>query len=183
MSLWIWIHRIYFCEFSGYYWVHLEKHFFQKTVDLPEDMIIYCAYDVVPLLQLYGILRNSIQEDFQTLLHDLTQDILIRPVDEKLVKLRNRTHKKQRDSPINWYSRCWTASGHPLQQHQQKVSGVDQAIALDCVGSPPPAASTKSLRSGSSNCHMPVRVGAKLGDIPDALQNQHRQALTQIIRG
>ena len=67
---------------------------------LPEDMIIYCAYDVVPLLQLYGILQNSIQEDFQTLLHDLTQDILIRPVDEKLVKLRNRTHRKQREKQL-----------------------------------------------------------------------------------
>ena len=84
---------------SGYYWVRLEKHFFKKEV-LPEDMIIYCAYDVVPLLDLYRILKNSIQPDFQPLFHDLTQDMILRPIDERLIKHRNKLRRNERDKQI-----------------------------------------------------------------------------------
>eukprot|EP00093_Oithona_nana_P010419 10419.XXX_491953_493614_1 [CDS] Oithona nana genome sequencing. len=86
-------------SYSGYYWTHLEKHFFKKET-LPEDMIIYCAYDVVPLLDLQRILKDSIQLDFQHLLHDLTQDMILRPIDERLVKHKNKLRRKERDKQL-----------------------------------------------------------------------------------
>ena len=52
----------------------------------------------------------------------------------------------------------------------------------DGVGSPPPPAPS-TLRSASSNRHILVRAGAKVADVRDALQFQHRQDFRHIIIG
>ena len=79
---------------KGYFWVNMEPKFYKKDT-LPEDLILYSAYDVVPMLDLYEILRRLIHPDFKPLFHELMDDMLIRNIDEKLVSVRQKERKAQ----------------------------------------------------------------------------------------
>ena len=73
----------------GYVWVNKENVFLQpKNMPLPEDIILYSACDVEPLLDLQQITTSLIEPDFQALLKDLCEDILIRQIDPELHKIR-----------------------------------------------------------------------------------------------
>ena len=79
---------------KGYFWVHMERKFYQKD-SLPEDLLLYSAYDVVPILDLYDILRGLIHPDFQPLFHEITDDMLIRNIDEQLVNERRKIRRAE----------------------------------------------------------------------------------------
>ena len=79
---------------KGYFWAHMEKKFYKKDT-LPDDLILYSAYDVVPILDLYDILRNLIRPDFESLFHEMIHDMLIRPIDENLANTRRKERRAE----------------------------------------------------------------------------------------
>jgi hypothetical protein len=72
----------------------------RKSKSLPEDMLLYAACDVYPLLDLYDATRKQIEPDFLPLMEDLCEDELLRPIDKKLVQARQKARRRVEEATL-----------------------------------------------------------------------------------
>ena len=105
-------------EFSGFAWLKNERKLISLS-PLSKDFLLYCAFDVFPLLELYEKLKTKIEPDFWPVFHELCENQMVRPIDKHLVKSRQNAYQsrfkrdifvdfsssKQRISKGNLYSK------------------------------------------------------------------------------
>lgn len=83
--------------YEGFQWTKTEKLFGLKK-DLTDDLKIYCAYDVIPLINLYDILESQLEKDFAHLHEKMVEINIIRGFDRflanKKVKKINQSMRR-----------------------------------------------------------------------------------------
>ena len=66
--------------FDGYKWVRMDKVLRSKDEKIEDNFLVYCAYDVVPLIDLYQATNEMIEPDFRGLFEELNENHLLRPI-------------------------------------------------------------------------------------------------------
>lgn len=81
-------------EFDGYKWVRMDKKL-RSGERLEDNFLVYCAYDVIPLIDLYHTTNKLIDTDFRGIFEELCENHLIRPIDRLLVRTKQKQYLNQ----------------------------------------------------------------------------------------
>ena len=86
-------------KFRDFAWIRNEKRLFNKK-DLEKDLLIYCAFDVYPLLELHEAMDKLIEPDFRPIFQELCENHCLRPFDKDAIKEKQNRYRREMKTDV-----------------------------------------------------------------------------------